>query len=86
MDYDLVAFVIRSQPRRLILGRLMEGVSTPSMMSTSLNVNRTHISRALKELQEKDLVICLTDSRKGRVYGITDKGTTIMEEIKRSKL
>lgn len=86
MDYDLVAFVIRSQPRKLILGKLYEGVSTPSVMSASLKVNRAHVSRALKELQEKGLVICLTNSRKGRVYGITERGTAIIEEIKRNKL
>lgn len=78
-----MAFVIRSSPRKAILNKLNEGVSTPSLISSSLNVNKTHVSRALKELQQKELVECLTQSRKGRMYGITEKGSSIINEVNR---
>jgi len=81
MDYDLVAFVIRSKSRKLILLRLTEGPSTPSIISNSVGINRAHVSRALRELLEKDLVTCMTQSRKGRIYGISAKGKTVATEI-----
>ena len=59
------------------------GPATPSQIAADESVGIAHISRALQGLREKELVDLLVsdDRKKGRVYGLTERGREIWETI-----
>jgi predicted transcriptional regulator len=70
--------VVASKYRRGIVLVLHNRPMTPTEISKEMGVNIAHISRSLRELVEKQVVICLTPNRKkGRVYSLTEKGIEI---------
>lgn len=81
--WDEVSFVLASTYRETILERLMTGPATPSQLATETGHSISHVSRALSELREEELVELLVsdDRKKGRVYGITEQGNEIWETI-----
>jgi len=80
-NWEDVSFVISSSYRKKVLGAL-EKPKTPSILSKELNINKTHISRALSELEAKKIVKCLTpESAKGRLYLITNYGKKILSKV-----
>ena len=79
-NWDDISFVISSNYRRKILEEL-KNPKTPSQLSNTLSINKTHISRALAELIDKKLINCLTPNhRKGRLYVISDYGIEVLEK------
>jgi DNA-binding transcriptional ArsR family regulator len=82
-DWDLVSYVIRSQYRTAVLRRLVDGPATPSQIASEADFAIAHVSRALGELREKELVELLVseDQRKGRVYGITEEGERVWDRM-----
>ena len=84
-DWDLISFVIRSQYRVDVLSRLMEGPATPSRIAADEDIAIAHVSRALSGLREgeRDMVELLVseDQKKGRVYGITEKGERVWNRL-----
>jgi DNA-binding HxlR family transcriptional regulator len=86
--WDEVSYVISSQYRVDILGQLSGGPAMPSQIAEETGQNIAHVSRALRELREKGIVELLVseDQKKGRVYGITDKGETVWETIDRQDM
>jgi DNA-binding MarR family transcriptional regulator len=87
-DWDEVGYVISSDHRTLVLGRLAEGPATPTQIASDVELSVTHVSRALKSLRERDLVELLVpeERRKGRVYGITEQGQEAWELIQSKDL
>ncbi|WP_330633048.1 winged helix-turn-helix domain-containing protein [Halocatena halophila] len=86
--WDEVSFVLASTYRVAVLERLMTGPATPSQLASDTDVSMSHISRALSELRDEDLVELLVsdDRKKGRVYGITDHGNEIWDTIEAENL
>ncbi|WP_135305654.1 winged helix-turn-helix domain-containing protein [Haloarcula amylovorans] len=82
-QWDDVSFVISSRYRVDTLRRLNQSPATPSLIAEETDLSIAHISRALNELREADLVTLLVseDRRKGRVYGLTDDGQDVWETI-----
>ncbi|WP_232702098.1 winged helix-turn-helix domain-containing protein [Halobacterium wangiae] len=87
-DWDVVGYVISSDHRTLVLGRLAEGPATPTQIANDVELSVTHVSRALKSLRERDLVELLVpeERRKGRVYGITEQGQEAWQLIQAKDL
>jgi len=87
-EWNAIGFVISSNYRVTVLRRLNEGPATPSQIASDEDIAITHVSRALRELGERDLVELLVpeNRRKGRVYGITEKGEGIWEEMQSQNL
>lgn len=87
-EWDEIGFVISSRYRVAVLQRLAEGPATPSQLATDSDLAIAHISRALRGLREKDMVELLVpeDRKKGRVYGVTEKGEQIWEQIQAKNL
>lgn len=75
-DYDDVSYVISSQYRSSVVKALENGPATPSKLAKDVECRVTHVSRALNELKEKDIVELLVseDVKKGRIYHLTDSG------------
>jgi len=88
VDWDDVSYVISSQYRVAGIERLSKGPTTPSRIAADSDKGIAHISRALQALRERELVELLVseDRRKGRVYGITEQGEQVWEEIQSEEL
>lgn len=87
-DWDDVSYVISSTYRVDALQRLWAGPATPSVIASDTGHSIAHVSRALQELKEEELVQLLVseDRRKGRVYGTTEKGESVVEMIEAQNL
>jgi len=87
-DWDVVGYVISSDHRTKVLGRLAEGPATPTQIAADVDLAATHVSRALNSLRERDLVELLVpeERRKGRVYGITEEGSEAWNVIQAKDL
>jgi DNA-binding MarR family transcriptional regulator len=87
-EWDEVSFVISSRYRVETLKQLSGGPATPSQIASEAAVGIAHVSRALQELRERSLTELLVseDRKKGRVYGITEKGEKIWETIEAENL
>lgn len=82
-EWDEIGFVISSRYRVAVLKQLAASPATPSKIATESQLSIAHVSRALGELRDHSIVTLLVseDRKKGRVYGITDKGDEIWEKI-----
>lgn len=81
--YKILGYVIASEYRINILKTLNKTVKTPSSIAKDIDLRTNHVSNVLKDLKEKNLVICLNeDAHKGRLYKNTDLGIEILELIK----
>lgn len=82
MSWDEASYVVASKIRKSIVLRL-NSPKTPTFLSKDLDVNLANISRALSELEQKGMVVCLTpEQRVGRIYALTKKGEKIVNSIK----
>ena len=78
-----VSYVIASKTRKAILLKL-ETPRTPTFLAKDLSINLANVSRALTELEGKDVVICLTPKQKvGKIYSLTKKGKDIVGQMKK---
>lgn len=82
MEWDSTAFIIRSRYRKNVFLELSKP-HRPSQIAKTLDLRLTHVTRALSELKQKDLVKCLNpkDSM-GRFYQLTSKGKNVLQEVK----
>lgn len=83
IDWDEISFVISSRYRIASMQRLSVGPATPSQIAQDEDVGLSHVSRALQELRDQNIVTLLvSDERnKGRVYGLTDTGNEVWNRI-----
>lgn len=83
MSWDEVSFVIGSKTRKSILSRL-ETPRTPTFLANDLSINLANVSRALTELEDKNVVVCLTPNQKvGKIYSLTKKGNVILDKMRK---
>lgn len=87
-DWNLIGFVISSRYRQLAMHELSERPATPSQIAERRNASIASISNALSELVERDCVELLVDEarRKGRVYGLTETGAEVWEDLEEQQL
>lgn len=82
-EWDHVGFVISSRYRVTVVEALSDGAALPSQIARDAGVQIEHVSRALGRLRERSLVTLLVpeDRKKGRLYGLTDDGRCVWEQI-----
>ena len=81
-DWDAYGYVASSEHRKAVLLQLSESNLIPSKIAKNTSLPLPHVSKTLSDLQENELVVCLTpDRNKGRVYSTTDKGKWVADEI-----
>lgn len=87
-DWNLIGFVISSQYRKLVIDELSDGPSTPSKLAERTDSSMASISHALSELGDRDCVELLVDEdrRKGRVYGLTETGAAVWDDLEEQQL
>jgi len=75
-----ISFIISSEYRKKILKNL-ETPKIPSKISKEIDINKTHISKTLKELESKKMIKCLTpESNKGKIFVISNYGKEILKD------
>jgi len=87
MSVDSLNFVLSSETRIKILSFLSKNSETPTQLAKQIEKHLSHISRALRELESKDLVLCSNpQNSKPRVYCLTTEGDRLLREIARQRL
>ncbi len=82
MDWNLVSFVTSSKLRFKLLIELNRGKRIPSDLANLTQNSISHVSQALKELEAKKLIKCLTpERRKSKYYEITNFGQELLDFI-----
>lgn len=86
--WDEIGYVISSDYRVAVLRRLADGPATPSRLAEDTGIGIAHVSRALQGLREHSLVTLLVPEsrKKGRLYGITEKGKTLWGQMQSENL
>lgn len=80
---SLASWILISSYRKRIMIALGNKLKTPSTLSRESGVRTNHISKVLRELKNKDLVICINeDMHKGRLYQTTELGKKVMQKVK----
>lgn len=86
MDWSAYSFVHRSKQRRSILFSLHGRRLTPTRIAELTDMQTSNVSRALKGLEGKGLVKCLTPGERiGKFYTLTEAGAEILKEIQKEK-
>jgi predicted transcriptional regulator len=81
-DYELIGKVLASNHRLRILNLLAERVMTPVEMAKSLKMERSHVSKTLRELRSLGLVECKNPTlRKGKLFSVTPRGRHTIESL-----
>lgn len=76
----LFSFIRRSKNRRHILRLLLKQNYTVVDLVKETNMYKSHVSRALSELEDKNLVKCLNpEDRAFKYFKITDIGKKMLE-------
>ena len=82
--WDEIGYIMASKYRTLIIEKLSNKNYMPSMLAKETNIQLSHICRALKQLTEKNLIICLNEkSKKGKIYSLTEFGKKISHIIEK---
>ena len=82
MNWEDVGFLKASRNRMMVFREIANSERTPSQLHNKLGLHFSQVSRVLKELVERDIIICLNqESRKGKLYGLTENGKEIEQTI-----
>ena len=80
---DEIGFVKISEQRQKIMKDSKDKLKIPTEIAKSTNMSVPEVSRSLRTLKDREIVICLNeDKRVGRVYTLTEKGKEILKHIK----
>ncbi|ELZ99011.1 transcriptional regulator [Haloferax mucosum ATCC BAA-1512] len=82
--WDSAGYIASSRYRLSVCRYLSEhGSGLPSRIAAETDLAQPHVSRALSELRERDIVELLVpeSQQKGRLYGLTDLGELAYERV-----
>ena len=84
-DMSIISFLARSYKRVQILKSLTHEDKIPSIISKEIGDENHHVSKHLKSLKEKGLIVCLNEGDKRfRFYSITPKGKKYLKLYERN--
>jgi predicted transcriptional regulator len=88
MDWVVFAWLKRGSRRKSIL-KLLSDSSSPlsaNEIKNKLNISLSQVSFTLKELSEKELVVCLNPQDNiGKIYVTSSKGNVLMNSLIQSE-
>ena len=77
-----LGYVLASKHRQKVLVALMENALCPSEISKKTDLHQSHVSKTLKELTARSLLVCMNpNDRKGRLYNLTADGKTVCAQL-----
>jgi DNA-binding transcriptional ArsR family regulator len=86
--WDAAGYVASSRYRLSVCEYLSEhGPGLPSEISSDTDLAQPHVSRALSELREHDVVELLVpeSQQKGRLYDLTETGRVVLDRLTRGR-
>lgn len=84
MDERVLSYVLRSGYRKKILKLLGEQPQTAIQVKKKTGMYESHVSRAVKELREAELIYCKNPKdRRFKFYQITLKGKSLLQDVKK---
>ena len=84
-NYSLLSFILRGERRKAIL-LCLDKTMIPKEIAQRCNVSIHNVSKSLKELIDKGLIICKNPNDKFyRFYELTKKGRELIKELNKSK-
>lgn len=88
VDWDAIGYLISSQYRLAVVRRLANAPATPTEIATAESLAPSHVSRALRQLGEFDLVsVTVPDTRtERRRYELTSCGESTWEVVRVNNL
>lgn len=88
MDDELanIRWVINSKYRIYVLEHLSGGLGYPKQIKDEYDIRYPNISRALRELQERNMVKVVADEHPGKLFALTDYGEEIWKRIEDENL
>ncbi|MBI2451770.1 MarR family transcriptional regulator [Candidatus Pacearchaeota archaeon] len=80
-NYSLLSFVLRGERRKAVL-LCLDKPKIPKEIADSCKVSIHNVSKSLRELVDRGLIICKNPEDKFyRFYELTKKGKQILKEI-----
>jgi len=81
-SWATLAHITSSKYRTTVALALLDHRATPSTIAEQAGLDIAHVSRALTDLRERDVVELLVpeETKKGRIYGLTDGGTELVAD------
>jgi len=76
---DHTAYVLGSRYRKIAVRELERQPTTPSQIAAYNDVSKPHVSRALKELREKDIVEAHESGSRTKLYTLTELGQQVAD-------
>ena len=81
---DGFSYIKASPTRRKLILVLEDNVLMPSEISKIIKISPPHTSRALRDLEDKELIYCITpEKRVGKLFVLTDLGKEVLECVKK---
>lgn len=81
IDWETYSWVVRGSQRRKIIAALSKP-KIPTEIKSETKLSIAHVSKILKDFQEKSIADCLTpDVHIGKIYALTKKGMIIREQV-----
>jgi len=73
-----------SNSRKKVLLALDGNVLMPSEIAKTTGISPSHTSKALRELEDNDLIVCLNPEKKvGKLFVLTDLGKEVLKCVKK---
>lgn len=80
--WSKVGYIKCSKHRTKVAKSLIEEPKIPSQIVKEVGLNPYKVSAALKQLREKDIVVCLNpEVKKGRLYQLTNTGREVLKYV-----
>jgi len=80
--WDEIGYILASKYRKNVVEKLSHKNYLPSVLAKETKIQLSHVSRALRELIDKNIVECLNmNSKKGKIYALTELGKKISQII-----
>jgi DNA-binding MarR family transcriptional regulator len=81
MKWELYSFVSRSGQRVRII-KAMTKPMRPTDIARETKLNKSHVSRTLREFVDKGIAKCLTpNERMGKYYELTEEGKKLLKKL-----
>lgn len=81
MNWQSLSFVLSSESREKIL-KALESPNTPTRIAKETETSKAHVSRTLKEMEEREIVELKTpEKRKGKIYTLSEEGEEILRKL-----
>lgn len=87
VEMETVSWLVASGYRLDTCDVLSDSLATPTGVASEADMEVTHASRSISQLQDRGLVELMSDEdqRKGRIYALTDKGEVAYEQAQQVK-